>query len=349
VSFPARFCAPICACAELAVEADGQDLIAMRAIKFGMHIFNGDFERARRGVLLAEELGYHSISFDDHLLPAKTPGERIAQFECYTMLAWMASITRHVRLVPTVGCMSFRNPALLAKMFTTLDYISGGRITVGVGAGWLRGEYEAYGYRYPPTGERIAQLGEGVKVMKAMWTQFEPRFSGRYFQISGAVNLPAPLQRPHPPIMIGGTDLRTLPIIAQDADIMSFFTHTLTTAELKRRLEIMRGLAVEAGRNAEDIEVGAMVKVYPADSAAESQATAARVAREITTGNFKPRLPDAEAARNAPALLIGTTDEIKRAIRARIEDLGCTYFKLILPSEEFAATFARKIMPEFTA
>ena len=85
-----------------------------RSIKFGMHIVNGDFERARRSTLLAEELGYHSISFDDHLLPAKTPGERIPQFECYTMLAWMASITRRVRLVPTVGCMSLRNPALLA-------------------------------------------------------------------------------------------------------------------------------------------------------------------------------------------------------------------------------------------
>ncbi|HEV3110662.1 MAG TPA: LLM class flavin-dependent oxidoreductase [Candidatus Binataceae bacterium] len=320
-----------------------------RSIKFGMHIVNGDFERARRSTLLAEELGYHSISFDDHLLPAKTPGERIPQFECYTMLAWMASITRRVRLVPTVGCMSLRNPALLAKMFTTLDHISGGRITVGVGAGWLRNEYEAYGYRYPSTGERIAQLGEGVKVMKAMWTQFEPSFSGRYFHINKAVNLPPPIQQPHPPIMIGGTDLRTLRIIAQDADIMSFFTHTLTTAELKRRLQIMRKLAAEAGRNPGDIEVSAMVKVYPAASASESDAMAARVAREITTGNFKPQLPDAEAARKAPALLIGTVEEIKRAIGSRIEELGCAHFNLILPSDDFAATFAKRIMPEFTS
>src|SRR5579883_771701 len=320
----------------------------MRPIRFGLHIFNGDFQRARRSVLLAEQLAYHSISFDDHLLPAKTPGERIAQFECYTMLAWMASITRRVRLVPTVGCMSFRNPALLAKMFTTLDHISGGRITVGIGAGWLRNEYEAYGYRYPPTAERIAQLGEGVKVMKAMWTQLEPSFSGRYFRIDKAVNLPEPIQKPHPPIMIGGTDLRTLRIIAQDADMMSFFTHTLSMAELKRRLEIVRTMAAQAGRNPDDIEVSAMVKVYPAASAAESAALAERVAREITTGNFKPRLPGAEAARGAPALLIGTVEEIKRAIRVRIEELGCTYFKLILPSDQFAATFASEIMPEFT-
>ena len=318
-----------------------------RKIKFGMHIFNGDFERARRSVLLAEELGYHSISFDDHLLPAKTPGERIPQFECYTMLAWMASITRRVRLVPTVGCMSLRNPALLTKMFTTLDHISGGRITAGVGAGWLRSEYEAYGYRYPSTAERIAQLGEGVKVMKAMWTQFEPGFSGRYFHIDKAVNLPAPIQQPHPPILIGGTDLRTLPIIAADADIMSFFTHTLTTAELKRRLQLMRKFAAEAGRNPDDIEVSAMAKVYPAATAGESDATAAAVAREITTGNFKPQLPGPEAARNAPALLIGTIDEIKRAIRSRIEELGCTHFNPILPSDEFAITFAKSIMPEF--
>jgi alkanesulfonate monooxygenase SsuD/methylene tetrahydromethanopterin reductase-like flavin-dependent oxidoreductase (luciferase family) len=321
----------------------------MRSIKFGMHIFNGDFERARRSTLLAEELGYYSVSMDDHLLPAKTPDQAIPQFECYTMLAWMASITKRVRLVPTVGCMSFRNPALLAKMFTTLDYISGGRITAGVGAGWLRNEYEAYGYRYPPTGERIAQLGEGVRIMKAMWTERAPTVTGRYFRIDKAVNLPPPIQRPHPPIMIGGTDLRTLPIIAEHADLMSFFTHTLTTAELKRRLAIMRDLAIKAGRNPEDIEITSMTKVYPAATRAESEALAARVAVEITTGNFAPQLPGAEAARNAPALLIGTVDEIKRAIRARIEELGCTYFKLILPSDEFAQVFAKRIMPEFTS
>jgi probable F420-dependent oxidoreductase len=313
-----------------------------------MHIFNGDFDRARRSVLMAEELGYHSISFDDHLLPAKTPGQRIPQFECYTMLAWMASITRRVRLVPTVGCMSFRNPALLAKMFTTLDYISGGRITAGLGAGWLRQEYEAYGYEYPATGERIARLGEGVKVIKAMWAQLEPSFTGRYFHIQKAINLPPPLQQPHPPIMIGGTDRRTLRIIAEDADIMSFFTHTLSSGDLKRRIEFMRTLAAGAGRDPEDIEISAMVKVYPAESAAESDAMAARVAREITTGNFKPQLADAAAARDAPALLIGTVYEIRRAIRTRVEELGCTYFKLIMPSDEFAQTFARRIMPEFT-
>jgi probable F420-dependent oxidoreductase len=319
----------------------------MRQIKFGMHILNGDFERARRDTLLAEELGYYSVAMDDHLLPAKTPQDRIPQFECYTMLSFMASITKRVRLVPTVGCMSFRNPALLAKMFTTLDYVSNGRIIAGIGAGWLRSEYEAYGYRYPPTRERIAQLDEGVRIMKAMWTQDAPVFHGRYFHIDGAVNLPATIQRPHPPIMIGGTDLRTIRIIAEQADMMSFFTHTMSTAELKRRLGIMRELARKAGRNPDDIEVTGMIKVYPASNAGESDALAQRVAREITTGNFSGGLPDAGAARDAPALLIGTIEEMKRGIRSRIEELGCTWFKMIFPSIEFAQTFARKIMPEF--
>src|SRR5262249_29695366 len=155
-----------------------------------------------------EELGYYSVAMDDHLLPAKTPQDRIPQFECYTMLSFMASITRRVRLVPTVGCVSFRNPALLAEMFTTLDYVSNRRIVAGIGAGWLRSEYEAYGYRYPPTRERIEQLGEGVRIMKAMWTHDAPPFHGRYYNIDRAVNLPPTIQQPHPPIMIGGTDLR---------------------------------------------------------------------------------------------------------------------------------------------
>ncbi len=180
-----------------------------------------------------------------------------------------------------------------------------------------------------------------------MWTEEAPTFSGRYFHIDKAVNLPPSIQKPHPPIMIGGTDIRTLRIIAEHADMISFFTHILTTTELKRRLGIMREMAVKAGRGPDDIEVSSMTKVYPASSKSESDALAVRVAREITTGNFAPQLPDAEAARNAPALLIGTPEEIKRAIRARIEELGCTYFKLILPSDEFAQVFAKKIMPEF--
>jgi len=319
----------------------------MRQIKFGMHILNGDFERARRHTLLAEELGYYSVAMDDHLLPAKTPQDRIPQFECYTMLSWMATITKRVRLVPTVGCMSFRNPALLAKMFTTLDYLSGGRIIAGIGAGWLRSEYEAYGYEYPPTAERIERLREGVRIMKAMWTQDAPVFHGRYYHIDRAVNLPATIQKPHPPIMIGGTDLRTLGIIAQEADMMSFFTHTMSTAELKRRLGIMRELARKAGRNPDDIEVTGMIKVYPASSSGESEKLAQRVAREITTGNFAAGLPTAEAACDAPALLIGTIEEMKRGIRSRIEELGCTWFKMIFPSAEFAEVFAKKIMPEF--
>jgi alkanesulfonate monooxygenase SsuD/methylene tetrahydromethanopterin reductase-like flavin-dependent oxidoreductase (luciferase family) len=109
----------------------------------------------------------------------------------------------------------------------------------------------------------------------------------------------------------------------------------------------MRELARKAGRNPEEIEVTGMIKVYPASSAGESDALAARVAREITTGNFPAGLPGAQAARDAPALLIGTIEEMKRAIRARIEELGCTWFKLIFPAVEFAEVFAKKIMPEF--
>src|SRR5208282_3055879 len=121
----------------------------------------------------------------------------------------------------------------------------------------------------------------------------------------------------------------------------------MSTAELKRRLGMMRELARKAGRNPDDIEVTGMIKVYPASSSAESEKLAERVAREITTGNFPAGLPGAEAARDAPALLIGTIEEIKRGIRSRIEELGCTWFKMIFPSPEFAQVFAKKIMPEF--
>src|SRR5207302_8426041 len=135
-----------------------------RQIKFNVGLPNQDFGATRAVAERAEALGYYSISLSDHffirglMADARTP-----VLECYTTPSALAPITKRVKLLQMVTAMSYRNPALLAKMTATLDQISGGRLIVGLGAGWFKEEYEAYNYPYPSNAERIAQLGDGFQ------------------------------------------------------------------------------------------------------------------------------------------------------------------------------------------
>ncbi len=190
----------------------------MRPIKFAVGLPNNDFAATRATAERAEALGFHSVSLDDHFfMRGLMEGPQSPHLECFTTLSAIAALTKRVRLVQMVTSMSYRNPALLAKMTSTLDQISGGRVTVGVGAGWFREEYAAYNFPYPSNAERIEQLAEGIKVLKAMWTEDEPTYHGRYFKIDKAWNFPKPAQKPHPPLLIGGSGKKVLEITAARA------------------------------------------------------------------------------------------------------------------------------------
>ena len=139
----------------------------MHQIKFAVSLPNHDFAATRAMAERAEALGYHSVSMDDHFFMRglmETP--QTPHLECFTALSALAAITKRVRLVQMVTSMSYRNPALLAKITSTLDHISGGRVTVGVGAGWFREEYAAYNFPYPSNAERIDQLADGIKLSR---------------------------------------------------------------------------------------------------------------------------------------------------------------------------------------
>ena len=174
----------------------------MHDIKFGLFLPTDDFAAAKRAALRAESEGFYSVSINDHFFtplgPPQTP-----QLECFTTLTAVAAVTNRVRLTPSVVAVSFRPPPLLAKITSTLDHVSNGRLVLGLGAGWQQSEYEAHGYPYPSNAERLAQLAETIQVLKAMWTQDEPTFHGQSFSIDKAYNHPRPLQQPHPPLMLG--------------------------------------------------------------------------------------------------------------------------------------------------
>jgi len=326
----------------------------MNKIKFGLFMPTGNFAQARAAAEWADTHGFYSVSINDHFFsPLGQP--QTPQLECFTTLTAVAMATKKVRLTPSVVAASFRTPPLLAKITSTLDHVSNGRLTLGLGAGWKQDEYEAHGYRYPANAERLAQLSETVTVLKAMWTQEEPTFHGKYFQVEKAYNQPRPVQQPHPPIMLGGSGSGLLKIAAAEADIINLIppifngkdfvndpvaTVQFDTAELKRRIAMLQKFTKEAGRKPQDIELSGLLFLNmsktPGDAALRGMAT-------------HLGFPDFETAQRSPVMLIGTPDEVRRELRARIENLGITYYIVAAASEESRDLFAKEVMPEFTA
>src|SRR5215813_9758070 len=166
---------------------------------------------------VCEKLGYHSIWLVDHMWTLAMP--EIDHVECLTAMAGLGAATEKLRIGTLVICNSFRNPALLAKSLCTIDQISGGRLEVGIGAGWMEPEYRAYGYDFPDMAVRLKQFAEGFHFMDLMFTEKSPSFEGKYFKIQKALNNPKGVQKPHPPITIGGSGEKVmLKLVAKYAD-----------------------------------------------------------------------------------------------------------------------------------
>lgn len=326
----------------------------MHDVKFGLFLPTGDFAAAKRAALRAESEGFYSVSINDHFYtpmgPPQTP-----QLECFTTLTAIAAVTSRIRLTPSVTAISFRPPPLLAKITSTLDHVSNGRLVLGLGAGWQQAEYEAHGYPYPPNAERLAQLAEAVQVLKAMWTQEEPTFHGQYFSIDKAYNHPRPVQQPGPPLMLGGSGSGLLKIAAREADILNIIppifngkdfvndpvmTVKFDMAQLKRRIGMLHGYAQDAGRDPHQIELGGMTLL-----------SLSRDPEDPALGQTASHLgfPDLETARRSPLLLMGTPDEVKHNLGARIEDTGITYHIVIPASVESYDLFVKEVMPEFVS
>jgi probable F420-dependent oxidoreductase len=195
------------------------------SVKFGLFLPTRDYPSAKAAALQAEAQGFYSVSLNDHFV-SQDGGPQTPQLECLSLLTAIAAVTERVRIVPSVVAASFRTPAMLAKATATIDHISGGRFVLGIGAGWNVAEYTAHGYPFPDTAERLDRLAETIEVVKAMWTQDEPTFHGRYFDIDHATSQPRPAQQPHPPIMIGGSSNHLLSIAARHADIVNMIPPT---------------------------------------------------------------------------------------------------------------------------
>jgi len=208
------------------------------------------YETMSRCALEAERAGFDALFLFDHFHTVPTP-QLESVFECWTSMAALARDTRTIRLGQMVTCNSYRPPSLLAKMASGIDVISRGRVILGIGAGWYEHEYLAYGYEYPETPERLRMLRESLQVIKAMWTQDEATFDGNHYHVRGAINEPKPLQKPHPPIWIGGGGEKvTLKLVAQYGDACNVGGDLDT---VRHKLRVLREHCESVGRDYDSV------------------------------------------------------------------------------------------------
>jgi F420-dependent oxidoreductase-like protein len=264
---------------------------AMRPMRpwFGLHLpnytFAGSpadqlFDQVAEQARTAERAGFSLVTVMDHLYQIPGVGPLIdPMLEGWSTLAALARETTSVRLGTLVSGVTYRNPALLAKMTTTLDVISGGRAILGIGAAWNEEEHIGYGYEFPPVGERMDRLDEALSIIRAMFTEERPTFVGRHYRIADVLNVPRPVQPGGPRILVGGGgEQRTLRIAATHADMTHWFPLGLDA--LRRKTAVLEGYCHEIGRDPLTIERTMAAPVVVAGSEAEAQAFLERMPAE---------------------------------------------------------------------
>ena len=249
-------------------------------MRFGIHnpswLYGSDpyqmFEELKRKAQWAEQHGYTWFSVMDHLIQIPGVGQPEEPFmEGWTVLSALAAVTEKIRLATLVTSVAYRNPALLAKMAAGVDIISGGRLTFGFGAGWYYQEYGQYGYEFPERpAVRIRQMEEALKLIKLMWSEPRATFYGKYFHVDEAILEPKPLQKPHPPIMIGGGgEQLTLRVLARHGDACNLFGDPAT---VQHKFDVLRQHCEAEQRDYNSIERTNLTSLLLARTEAELQA-----------------------------------------------------------------------------
>jgi F420-dependent oxidoreductase-like protein len=275
------------------------------------------FERLTEIALAAEESGFSSVSLMDHLhqIPPVGPPENY-MFDGYTMLAGIAARTSRINLGLLVGGVTYRNPALVAKIATTLDIISGGRAVLGLGAAWFEAEHVAYGFDFPPLKERFEHLEDALQICRMMFTQDVATFQGKHHRVEGAFNNPKPI-RGDIPILIGGSgERKTLRFVAKYADGSNLFGDI---ERVKHLLGVLEGHCNEVGRDMSEITKTRMGTLYIAHTHEEAEKKLEPVVA---------RAPDPERAR--AQAFVGEPDEVAEQVQAYL-DAGLDGITLSMP------------------
>jgi len=289
--------------------------------------------------LRAEQLGYDAGYVYDHFIPYYGDKRTLPFFEAYTLLSAITSITTKLRVGQVVTCNSYRSPSLLAKMSSTLDAISNGRLEFGIGAGWFEHEYNSYGYQFDSASTRIEQLDESLIIIKKMWQKEKASFKGKHYSIKNAICSPKPIQNPHPPIMVGGAGQKLIAVAAKHA---TRYNHPFGTPEiLLSKIEMLKTQCKRIKRNSHEIENSVLLRVLVGKDKDDLKQIVAQLKKKNESiSEFIMRSKD--------SIALGTPNEVIEYLQKYV-NIGISYFIVnfigLSNSLEMLSLFSKKVRP----
>jgi F420-dependent oxidoreductase-like protein len=274
------------------------------------------YEEALKAVETAQQNGYTSAWSSDHFFHGETEPDRNCM-DCWTLLAGLARDTSGIRLGSMVTCVTYRNPALLAKIAATVDVMSKGRLTLGIGAGWNEVEHNAYGYEFPTVGERIERLREAVEIIQGLWTEQYTNFEGQHHSVVNAVSAPKPVQHPHPPILIGGSGPRMLRTAARFADCINMGSGQ-SPESYSAKLEVLRSMCDVEGTDFDRIKPSHLMTFIISTDASDLEDAVGRAAafEGISKAEFTSKNTNTFIGTTA-----GAVDAVKRYQDAGVREM----------------------------
>ena len=312
--------------------------------KFAVQIenqFGYSWEQIMDIVLKTEKSGYHSFYICDHFFLDSASEDRDA-LEAWSVLSAAAVITDRIHLGTLVTGNNYRNPALLAKIAATVDSISGGRMELGIGAGWKEIEYNAYGYDFPSVRDRMEMLEESLTIIDLLWTQRRATFEGKHYRIRDAVFSPKPN---HPLVLIGGGgEKRTLRLVAKYADYMNLpFT---PMDQIQRKLDALKEHCRDVGRDYDEVGKSIFYPIWVGDQQEVDEYISARAERAgVDADDLKKRMDD-----GYPGSWIGTPDIVRERID-HLSSMGFDYYFIQQPldlSTDQIEKFSNLVMKYYT-
>jgi probable F420-dependent oxidoreductase len=306
-----------------------------RPFRFGVitHNTNASLDALLVRARLAERLGYSTFLIPDHLND---------QFDTTLALALVAQATSALRIGSFVFANDFRHPALLAKTAATLDVLSAGRLELGLGAGWMQSEYERVGLAFALPHVRIERMVEALRVVKGLFSDDPLTFVGIHYQITDMRGHPAPIQRPHPPILLGGSGKRILSVAAREADIVSIIPRGLVELGEPQRIDLADAGSASLARKVAWIREAAAERLQHLELNLFIMDMALADRREKGAERLAHRYDlSREQVMEIPHLLVGTVEQISEQLQETRERYGISYLAVFDEHmEEFAPVVA---------
>jgi F420-dependent oxidoreductase-like protein len=284
----------------------------------------------------AEKAGFDSIWVYDHFHTVPTP-EMETTFECWSITAGLARDTSTIKIGQMVTCNGYRNPALLAKIASTIDVMSAGRLLCGLGAGWYEHEWRAYGYGFPDVPERMRAFREAVEIVVKMWTEEKPVYNGKFYTINGPINEPKGIQKPHIPLWLGGGGEKvTLKLVAKYGQACNVGGGNPDT--VRQKLAVLKEHCDVLGRDYASIAKSTNLNVYMINPGDDPEQATAKARGKASLEEFRK------------ATFVGTPEQVRERV-GQLVDAGADYIITYLPrvayERERVGQFADEVVKHF--